>query len=296
MIDRDHKPEIFFTIDVEEWWSVNSLRNYIDPNGYSRDEDRIEEGLNPILSLLEQHHAKGTFFFLGRVAERHPDCVRAVLDAGHELGTHGYAHKRIFEQSPKDFEQDLVKSLRILEGISGQKITQYRAPSYSINSKSLWSLEVLAKNGIRLDSSIIPAELGSLGPISYPKAPYRITFPDSNFELIELPPNIVSFCGRGIPITSGFAFRFFPSMIIEKVINANIRLGIANTFILHSWEFDQFHPRIKCSRKSNLIHYYGLNNLKQKVESYLSRFRFVDCASIETPNKILTINQLIGGG
>ena len=144
------------TVDVEDWFQVSVLRNTIHYEDWEKQESRIIPNICRILDLFEQHEVTATFFVLGWIAERYPEIVRTIKKYGHEVGSHGYAHRIIYEHSREAFVEDLVKSIDILEDITGEKIIYYRAPSFSITHKTMWALEELANHGIVYDSSIFP--------------------------------------------------------------------------------------------------------------------------------------------
>ena len=93
--------KVIFSVDVEEWWSVHSFRKLNLDNNAGQLDDRMDVGINLILGLLEKYNSSGIFFILGRVAEKHPDIVGKISDLGHQVGTHGYAHRLIYNQTPE---------------------------------------------------------------------------------------------------------------------------------------------------------------------------------------------------
>jgi peptidoglycan/xylan/chitin deacetylase (PgdA/CDA1 family) len=99
------------------------------------------------LQVLSDHNVKATFFTLGWVAERYPNIVTKIIENGHELVSHGYGHQRVTDLDREAFKADLIKAKDILEGISGQAIAGYRAPSYSIGKSNIWALVRQAKLG-----------------------------------------------------------------------------------------------------------------------------------------------------
>jgi polysaccharide deacetylase family protein (PEP-CTERM system associated) len=144
----------FLTFDIEEWWDVHSLQPFMRRNPKNQKNDRIEESVNIILNILVKYNTKATFFVLGRVAEKYPDIIKLISNKGHDIGTHGHNHKLVYNHSKEEFETDLKKSISAISNITGKRVNKYRAPSYSINRRSLWALEVLVKNGIKIDSRI----------------------------------------------------------------------------------------------------------------------------------------------
>lgn len=90
---------------------------------------------------------RSTFFVLGWVGERHKDLVTSIAREGHEIASHGYAHRQIYDQTPAAFRDDVRRAKQILEDACGRRVVGYRAPSYSITPRSLWALDILTEEG-----------------------------------------------------------------------------------------------------------------------------------------------------
>ncbi|MFW5804137.1 MAG: polysaccharide deacetylase family protein, partial [bacterium] len=275
---------LYFTIDLEEWWAVHSFQNYFrdHPNHYS---DRIEEGLENILHLLKRYNQSATFFVLGRIAKKYPQLIKRIVDEGYDLGTHGYGHELVYEMSEKEFEKDLVQSIKILQDISGLKIDKYRAPSYSITKNTLWALPVLYRNGIRIDSSIASGKNFRYGIRHASRQPYKIKLNEEDY-IIEIPPNSLDFKMFSLPVTSGFGFRFFPLKLISRSIKNFRKNSISPIITLHNWEFDTDHPKIKAGTIARMIHYYNLQSVENKVKQLFSIYKFQDMRELPLTDKI----------
>ena len=284
--------QITFSIDLEEWWSVESFSKLGLGIEQSAEYDRISVGVKRILLLLEKYSATATFFVLGRVALKYPEIILLISEKGHEIGTHGFAHKLIYQQTPIEFENDLVRSIKILEKILGRAINSYRAPSYSITKNSLWALEILAKNGIKYDSSIVPTSNSRFGIRNAPSYPYKILLSESNSELIEFPPTVIKIMGKFLPVSSGFAFRLFPTWIIKNLFIKLIQSGSLPMIIMHNWEVDNDHPRVKAGLKGQLIHYHNINKAETKLEFFLQNFSLVPLPKDINGLETLTISDL----
>ena len=87
------------TIDFEDWYQGLEIP-YTEWDGF---EDRIAIVGRKLLQILDEVGTKATFFVLGFVAEKHPDMIKEIEKAGHEIGTHGFSHTFIYKQSPKCF-------------------------------------------------------------------------------------------------------------------------------------------------------------------------------------------------
>jgi len=286
--------EVIFSVDVEEWWSVHSFRHLNLKTQSNQLDDRLETGINIILDLLDKYNAKGIFFVLGRVAEKHPQIIRNIHQKGHQIGSHGYAHKLIYDQTHDEFEKDLSHSLDVLENIISRKVLYYRAPSYSITDRSLWALEILAKNGICYDSSIVATYNSRFGIKNAGKEPYSIELSKHVAPIVEIPPNVARIGWMQIPISSGFAFRMFPKHIVNRYFQNIENTSIFPMIVLHNWEVDPGHPKVKAGFKGNLIHYHNLTKTKSKLEFLLNRFNFSGIPEDLQPIKKIPLNQLSG--
>ncbi|HAV79621.1 MAG TPA: polysaccharide deacetylase family protein, partial [Erythrobacter sp.] len=135
------------SVDVEDWFQVGAFENTIARSDWDALELRVGDNVARILDLFDEAGVKATFFTLGWVAERNPAAMRAIVDRGHELASHGYDHTRVFTFSRDEFAADLMRARAILEDAGGQAITGYRAPSFSIDSRNAWAHDVLAEHG-----------------------------------------------------------------------------------------------------------------------------------------------------
>ena len=145
-----------FTVDVEDYYQVSAFETYVRRDDWDRWESRVEANTHRMLALLKHHNTKGTFFVLGWVARRYPGLVREIHAGGHEVASHGYWHRLVYELSPGEFRDNLCRSRNVLEDIIGARVSAYRAPSFSITASSLWAIKILVKEGFRVDSSIFP--------------------------------------------------------------------------------------------------------------------------------------------
>ena len=140
------------TIDFEDWYQGLEIP-HTEWHGF---EDRIAVVGRKLLRILDEGGMKATFFVLGFVAEQHPELVKEIDKAGHEVGTHGFSHTLIYKQSPQVFRGEMERAIGSLEELTGKKVIGHRAPFFSITKKSLWALDILGELGIRYDSSIFP--------------------------------------------------------------------------------------------------------------------------------------------
>ena len=144
------------SIDLEDWFCVNNLRGAIRREDWDSQVSRVARNTRLLLHLLAMHRTEATFFVLGWVAERIPDLIEEIDREGHEIATHGYSHRLITEMTPEEFDADLQRALDVTRRCTKQEIVGFRAPSFTITSKTLWAADILVKHGIKYDSSVFP--------------------------------------------------------------------------------------------------------------------------------------------
>jgi polysaccharide deacetylase family protein (PEP-CTERM system associated) len=262
------------TIDVEDYYHVTGFESVIQRADWDGYESRVERNTLRLLDLLDTHHTRATFFVLGWVAERHPQLVRTIHARGHEVASHGYAHQRIYTQTPQQFRQETQRSMRILEDVIGQRILGYRAASYSITRESLWALDILVEEGFTYDSSIFPIRHDRYGIPDYQRFCHKLTSHGKG-ELIEFPLSTVRLAGINIPIAGGGYFRLFPYSLIQwglKRINAQERQPVI--VYLHPWEIDTEQPRIHANALARFRQYCNLKKTEDRLVRLLQDFSF----------------------
>jgi polysaccharide deacetylase family protein (PEP-CTERM system associated) len=247
------------TVDVEDWY--HSLVKA--PTRWDAYEDRIVEPTVRLLDLLARVGATATFYVLGCVAERHPDLVRRIQDAGHEVGCHGHHHLSLEWLDTAGFERDLVRSLTALDAAGAAGVDAFRAPYFSLNRRTAWALPVLARHGIATDSSVFPLKFGYYGQSSAPNLPHRVDGVD------EFPITLPEYLGVRLPITGGFYMRFFPAAWTASAVRRVARAGGHPMMYVHPWEIDPGQPRIAVGRFLTLRHYLGLAGTAVKLERVL---------------------------
>jgi polysaccharide deacetylase family protein (PEP-CTERM system associated) len=253
------------TIDVEDWF--HSLDP--EPSHWPRYEDRIVASTRHVLAILAANGARGTFFVLSWIAERHPELIRAIHHEGHEVASHGAEHRFVYAQDPRAFESDLVRSLDVLEGIVRRPIRGYRAPYFSITRRSLWALPILARHGVQYDSSIFPVWNHRYGIPDAPRLVHR-----TEGGLTEVPVSTLPLAGANLPCCGGAYFRILPFRLLQGMYRRLNQRGEPFVFYLHPWELDADQPRLGVGRGLRLRHYWGLAQVAAKLEALVRQFRF----------------------
>jgi polysaccharide deacetylase family protein (PEP-CTERM system associated) len=256
------------TIDFEDWYQGLQIP-YTEWQGF---EDRIVPVGRRLLELLAEVGVRATFFVLGYVADQHPALVREIAAAGHEIGTHGYTHTLVYQQTPALFRMELERSIRVLEELTGRPVLGHRAPFFSITKKSLWALEVLGELGIRYDSSIFPLRNYRYGIENAPRWAYEIM--TGGRTLQEFPISTWRLWGRNLPVAGGAYFRIYPYALTRHAFRSINRQGRPAVFYLHPWEIDPDHPRIPLPRRIAATHYFNLKATEGRLRRLLRDFTF----------------------
>jgi polysaccharide deacetylase family protein (PEP-CTERM system associated) len=263
-----------FTVDVEDYYQVSAFEKHVPRDQWDQWESRVVANTRRILALLDRRQVKGTFFVLGWVAQRHPRLVREIQAQGHEIGSHGYWHRLIYEHSPGDFRDDLRRSRDVLEDVAGVPVTAHRAASFSITARSLWALEILVEEGFSVDSSIFPIHHDRYGiPDAEPRL-HRLATPAG--PLWEFPPSVARIAHMNLPVSGGGYFRLYPLFWTRYCLGRINRRGRQPfIFYIHPWEIDPDQPRVAGpSRLTRFRHYVSLGQTERKLDRLLARFRF----------------------
>jgi succinoglycan biosynthesis protein ExoA len=260
------------TFDVEDYFHVANFDELIPRNQWDALEPRVEASTHRILAALDQSSTKATFFVLGWVAERHPNLVRDIQSAGHEIGCHGYWHRLIYRQTPAEFRADLCQARDVLQDITGQRITAYRAPCFSITQRSLWALDVLIEEGFLVDSSIFPTRHDRYGIAGARTEPHRLHRRAG--DLWEFPLPVQRFCGFPLPVGGGGYFRLYPYRFTHRALRRVNDCGQPFVTYLHPWEFDPEQPRLAPGGLRAFRHYVNLGRTEARLTSLLRDFRF----------------------
>lgn len=262
-----------FTVDVEDYYHVSAFADRVDRRKWDRFESRVVANTQRVLRLLDRVQTAGTFFILGWVADRHPDLIREIQRAGHEIGCHSYSHRLIYEMTPEEFRSDLKRANEAIGSVTGTPMTAFRAPSFSITRRSLWALDILIEEGIRYDSSVFPVHHDRYG---IPGAPRFVNVIErASGQLHEFPPTVCRFGPMNIPVSGGGYFRLFPYWLTDYgLARVNRRDAQPAMFYIHPWELDPEQPRIPSSLRSRFRHYQNLRTTEPKLEKLLRRFKW----------------------
>ncbi len=260
------------SVDIEDWFQVGAFEGTIARDQWDRLERRVEANTERVLALFERVGAKGTFFTLGWVAERAPQLIRQIVAAGHELASHGYDHQRVFTLSAQQFRDDLAKTKALLEDTGGVAVTGYRAPSFSIDTRTPWAHAVLAEAGYIYSSSVAPVVHDHYG---WPESPRFAWRPLEDSALIELPVTTARLGGRTVAAGGGGFFRLLPYQFSRWAVQQVNDADQPAVLYFHPWEIDPDQPRVAdAPLKSKLRHYSRLAAMEGKLERLLGDFKW----------------------
>ena len=259
------------TVDVEDYFHVSAFESVINKNAWDSMELRVERNTYRLLELFEQHNAKSTFFTLGWVAERCPQLIRAIVDQGHELASHGYSHKRALDMTQQEFFEDVRQSKDILEQISGTQIHGYRAPSFSVKDSNTWVYDVLVELGFEYSSSTYPIAHDLYGVPHWPRFKYL-----RDEGITEIPIPTVRKDDNNTGIGGGGYFRLYPYWMSQKRINRFLKEEKQPySFYFHPWEIDAEQPKVEgAPLKSRIRHYINLSRMEGKIIRLLNDYRW----------------------
>lgn len=263
------------TVDVEEWFHVCGIEGL----AYERWEtlpSRVVETTRDVLDLLDACGVRGTFFVLGWIAARYPGLVEEIVRAGHEVGSHGHLHQRVFELTPESFTWDLEAGRAALGAAGVRSVRGYRAPEWSINDRSLWALDALARAGFTFDSSMAPLRI--VGDPDYPKEPHAR--PTLCGDVLEFPPLVDRRFGQNMPLGLGWGLRMTePGRVIHAIEDRN-RRGIPAALAVHPWEIDPDPPRVKLPPAKSFAHYFRLGGFRGRLERILRGAEFAPMGEV----------------
>ncbi len=265
-----------FTVDVEEHFQVSAFEGSVPREDWDGLESRVAGNVERLLVLLAEHDARGTFFVLGWIAERHPGIVRDIAAAGHEVASHGCDHRRVTDQSRDQFRESARRSKGVLEDLVGMPVLGFRAPSFSIVKGREWALDVLIEEGYRYDSSLFPVRRRGYGYATGQRDPYWIERPAG--RLYEVPPATLRRVGVNLPAAGGAYFRIFPYGLVGAAFRQAERRDVPATFYVHPWEIDPDQPRLAVPTSARFRHYTGLHRTLPRLRRLLSEFRFTSIA------------------
>jgi peptidoglycan/xylan/chitin deacetylase (PgdA/CDA1 family) len=183
-------------VDAVAGW-LGSYGGEDSPDDISRGLFAGEIGSTRLLKLFDKYNLKTTWFVPGHSIETFPEQTKMMVDAGHEIGLHGYSHENPIAMTPKQEETILLRCIDLIEQVSGKRPTGYVAPWWEFSSVTN---ELLLKHGIKYDHSLMHNDFSpyyvrvgdSWTNIDYGQSPETWMKPlvrGSETKLVEIPAN-----------------------------------------------------------------------------------------------------------
>jgi polysaccharide deacetylase family protein (PEP-CTERM system associated) len=274
------------SVDVEDWFHILEAASAPDISQWNSLPSCVERNFRKLLDLFSEKNVRVTCFFLGYVAEKYPQLVKEALHRGHEIASHGYAHRLIYTMTPQAFLEDVRKSKQILEGISGQAVNGYRAPGFSVTAETPWFFEKLVEAGYQYDSSVFPAprQHGGLNTDKY--APHMIAN-----QLMEFPITVADVLGKRFCFFGGGYLRLFPYSVVRRMSRKVLGENRPVVFYIHPREIDPTHPRLSLGVTRTFKSYVNLKTTEPKLRHILDEFQVTTFAEFIAENPSFFINQ-----
>ncbi len=256
------------SVDVEDWFQVGAFETVIDKADWDGLQPRVEANTDAVLALFAESGVHATFFTLGWVAHRYPALIRRIVDAGHEIASHGWDHQRVFTMDAGLFRADLARARAAIEDAAGQRVTGYRAPSFSIDQRTPWAHAVLAEGNYAYSSSVAPLAHDHYGWRDAPRFAFR---PLADSALLEVPVTVAQFGTRRVATGGGF-FRLLPAALMDFAVRQVNAADHPAMFYFHPWEIDPAQPRVAAAPlRSKIRHYSRLGAMAGKLRGLIGR-------------------------
>lgn len=247
----------FITIDVEEWYDLDYLKEYKLDKSVKVISEIIE-----FLDMLDEFQIKATFFVLASRLNNNIDILREILRRGHAIGCHGYDHELLYKKDIKRFKAESLRAKARIEQVIKCKVNGYRASCFSMDHDKL---DILNDYGYHFDSSYIKFEQHPL---------YRnldlndfeelddLIYRKDNFIEYEIPT--LKLWKYSIPISGGGYLRLFPFWVLKILIKKYAKQKKNFLLYLHPFELTPMELplpkdldyknrfRISVGRKSNM--------------------------------------------
>ncbi|MBN1588206.1 MAG: polysaccharide deacetylase family protein [Pirellulales bacterium] len=273
-------PDITHAIsfDIEDWFHIVEIKASEDPATWPSFESIVQKRTRQILDILSEANVRATFFILGWVAEKYPDSVRMIAERGHEIGTHSFWHRKVYELTPDVFRKDLARSIDAIQNACGAKVYGFRAPSFSITPGTEWAFDVIREVGLVYDASLFPARRAHGG---YPcqLGPHLLQWGEGN-TLPELPMSVMDLGRFRFCFSGGGYFRLLPLRLIERGIRRELKEDRPTVIYLHPRDFATDCPVMPMPLYRRFKCYIGQKTTASKLRKLLARHRFSTCYEV----------------
>jgi polysaccharide deacetylase family protein (PEP-CTERM system associated) len=271
-----------FSVDVEDWFHILDVPSTPRLEEWDALPSRVEKNFMRMLDVFDEERAKVTCFFLGYVAKRFPHLVREAASRGHEIASHGFAHRLVYTQTPTEFYEDAKRAREIIESAAGQAVLGYRSSGFSVTADTPWFFEKVREAGYLYDSSVFPAKRGHGGMVTDKRAPHA-----HDSGLHEFPITVADVAGKPMCFFGGGYLRLFPYPVIKAMSKKVLAEGRPVIFYVHPREIDPDHPRLAMSRARRFKTYVNLRTTEKKIRRVLRDFETTTFrAFLDQENKV----------
>jgi polysaccharide deacetylase family protein (PEP-CTERM system associated) len=223
------KRHAVLSMDVEDWYHLDYFAGLAPERSSS-----MLDGLNVYRTLLERHSISATFFVLSELAEQLSGTLRDMATAGHEIASHGVAHRRPLTMTNDEFADDLRRSKSALENVVQRSVEGFRAPCFSMDRTRL---EEVRRAGYTYDSSRIDFTghplYGSLNVDDFETVSpgHSAQHGFHEFEVSTLPV-----LGKRLPVSGGGYLRITPWAIMRPLIQTYLKNSSLYVLYIHPFE------------------------------------------------------------
>lgn len=262
--------ESVFSVDVEDWFHILDVPSAPPIAEWDSLPSRVETNFYRLLDIFSRKGVRVTCFFLGWIAERYPQLVKEAVIRGHEIASHGYAHRLAYKMTAGEFREDALHSRLLLEDMSGFAVRGYRSAGFSATERTPWFFEELLEAGYSYDSSVFPARRGHGGMSSALRAPHVEIRGHSG--IVEFPITVANFVGVPLCFFGGGYLRLFPYWLIRRMARQVFEAGRPVVFYVHPREIDPLPPRLPMSLRRRFKAYVNLRRTEDKIWRILNEF------------------------
>lgn len=259
------------TIDLEELHHAE----YVRAKSFERKDDNSKNDLERTLTLLRKHNVQATFFVVGELVEKHPELLSSIREDDHEVAFHAFYHEPMWQKSAETFRLEIDK----FNKITGEPSLGFRAPSFSVDERTIWVLDVLEEAGFKYDSSIFPARTPLYGVTNAPLKPYKpshekVNVEDNDAELWEFPLHVHKLAFLRFPMAGGFYLRFLPTWLMARSVGKANDDGRPAVIYAHTWELNPETPKLNLGLYRSFVTFHNLKKTVSRLDRLLSKFKF----------------------
>lgn len=273
MIINEKKHKSIFSVDVEDWFHILDISSAPDISKWDLLPSHVEKNFMKLLDIFSENNVQVTCFFLGYIANRFQYLVKEAINRGHEISSHGYTHRLIYQMTQHEFLEDIIQSKKILEDLIGQEVIGFRSAGFSVTEETPWFYDKLIEAGYRYDSSVFPVvrEHGGMKKVIN-FGPHMVV--TETGRIIEFPITVADVFGKPICFFGGGYLRFFPYKVVRRMAHKVLGEGRPVIFYIHPREIDPSHPRLPMNIKRYFKSYVNLKRIERKIISILGEFNF----------------------